>query len=164
MIVSRPALQPARAARQGATVVEMAILLPFLMFLFVVAVDYSRVFYYGTILENCARNGAYYASNYPNASYLYNDIYGYKNLDEAVYKDASNMVDAAHPERKPKYTVTYSSSLDGEFGATPLTEGFVKVTLTWDFKTVTQYPFVPSTVGLSRSTIMRMAPVMPNFD
>jgi hypothetical protein len=30
-------------------------------------------------VQNCARNGAYYASDYPNNSYLYNDIYGYSS-------------------------------------------------------------------------------------
>src|SRR5437763_11516876 len=99
-----------RSTRVGATVVELAFVLPFLLFLFVIAVDYARIFYYGVILENCARNGAYYASDYPNANYVYNDIYGYKNLDEAVYKDAANI------RPPPHYTVAYSSSLKGTYG------------------------------------------------
>jgi Flp pilus assembly protein TadG len=151
------------APRRGATVVEMALLLPFLMFVFVVAVDYARVFYYGTILENCARNGAYYASNYPNAAYIYNDIYGYKSLDEAVYKDCTNMMSVSNPKSNPKYVVEYSTTIDGVYSATPTVSGFVKVTLSWDFRTVTKYPVVPSTVGLSRSVTMRIAPPLPNF-
>ena len=151
------------ARRRGASVVEMAFVLPFLMFLFVVSMDYARVFYYGSILENCARNGAYYGSNYPNSSYLYNDIYGYKSMDEAVYKDASNLMSAKQPTTNPTYKVEYSSAADGTYSATPLAQGFVRVTVSWNFKTVTQYPFIPSTVGLSRGVIMRMAPVMPDF-
>jgi Flp pilus assembly protein TadG len=150
--------------RRGATVVEMALLLPFLMFVFVVAVDYARVFYYGTILENCARNGAYYASNYPNSAYLYNDIYGYKSLDEAIYKDCTNMMSVSDPKSNPQYKVEYSTTIDGVYGATPTVTGFVKVTLNWDFRTVTKYPIVPSTVSLSRSVIMRMAPALPTFE
>jgi Flp pilus assembly protein TadG len=152
-----------RRARPGATVVEMALLLPVLMFLFVIAIDYARVFYYGTILENCARNGAYYACNYPNASYLYNDIYGYKDLDEAVYKDAANVMNPKDPKADPKYKCEYSVTPEGPFGATPVIEGYVRVTVTWDFRTVTSYPLVPSTVNLSRAVIMRLAPVMPDF-
>jgi len=149
--------QVQRATRPGATVVELAFVLPFLLFLFVIAVDYARIFYYGIILENCARNGAYYASDYPNANYVYNDIYGYKNLDEAVYKDAANI------RPLPKYTVTYSSSLKGSYGAAPLNTGYVQLTLTWQFKTITQFPGVAGTVDMQRSVIMKMSPVMPNF-
>ncbi|HXG12134.1 MAG TPA: TadE family protein, partial [Gemmataceae bacterium] len=60
-----------RTARQrrAASSVELAVLLPFLCFLFVIAIDYARIFYFGVTLENCARNGAYYCSNYPNANY-----------------------------------------------------------------------------------------------
>ena len=49
--------------RSGAAAVELAILLPLLVFLFVVAVDFSRVFYYTLTITNCARNGAIYASD-----------------------------------------------------------------------------------------------------
>lgn len=141
--------------RRGATVVEFAILLPFLMFLFVVAVDFSRVFYFGVVVENCARNGAYYASNYPNASYLYNDIYGYKNLDDAVLRDASNLYTAADPSTKPTYTVTY-------LGAAGSTQ-YVQVTVQWNFRSVTNFPGVPSLVKITRTVTMEMAPSMPEF-
>src|SRR5580704_16799992 len=86
---------------RAAATVELAILLPVLMFLFVVAVDYARIFYDAITVENCARNGAYYISNYPNSSYLYNDIYGYKSVDEAVFADASNLIDPTNPATTP---------------------------------------------------------------
>lgn len=159
-------LQRTRSAqplRAGATAVELALVLPFLMFLFVIAIDYARVFYYGVILENCARNGAYYASNYPNASYLYNDIYGYKSLDDAIYKDAANMMNPANPADNPKYVLTYSYTVDGAYGTTPLPSGYVKVTMSWTFKTISRFPVVPSSVAMQRSVIMKMAPVMPQF-
>jgi Flp pilus assembly protein TadG len=150
-------------ARRGASVVEMALVLPFLMFLFVVAIDYARVFYFGTIVENCARNGAYYASNYPNSNYLYNDIYGYKTMDEAVYSDGANLMNPGKPETKPKYKCEYSVKQEGPYNSTPVIDGYVKVTVTWDFNTVTKYPAVPNTVNLSRSVIMRLAPALPDF-
>src|SRR4051794_11952174 len=52
-----------RRARFGAAAVELAVLLPFLAFLFVIAVDWSRIFYYSVIVTNAARNGALYASD-----------------------------------------------------------------------------------------------------
>jgi Flp pilus assembly protein TadG len=73
---------PGREA--GAATVELAALLPFLCFLFVAAVDSARIFYDGITVQNCARNGACYASNYPNSSYVFNDVYGYATLAVGV--------------------------------------------------------------------------------
>ena len=41
----------------------MALLLPLLVFLYVIGVDFARVFYYSQVIENAARNGALYASD-----------------------------------------------------------------------------------------------------
>src|SRR5205085_569737 len=43
--------------RGGVAAVELALVLPVLMFLFLVAVDYSRLFHYAQMVSNCARNG-----------------------------------------------------------------------------------------------------------
>src|SRR3954451_8532118 len=112
-----------RTRREGAATVELALLLPFLCFLFVVAVDYSRVFYFAVTVQNCARNGAYYASDYPNNNYVYNDIYGYKDLDDAIMRDASNLVDPDHPSSKLTGTVGYSTSSAGPFTDNKATAG-----------------------------------------
>jgi Flp pilus assembly protein TadG len=54
--------------RRGAAAVELALLLPLLCFLFVIAVDFARVFYFTITVENCARCGAIYAGRDPNAA------------------------------------------------------------------------------------------------
>ena len=146
-------------ARRGATAVEFAVLLPFLCFLFVTAVDFARVFYLAITVQNCARNGAYYASNYPNNSYVYNDIYGYKSLDDAVLRDAGNLSPA------PTYTIYYSSSANGPFTQTtaPASGGYAQVTVNWTFQTITNYPGVPNNVALARVCVMQMAPASPTF-
>src|SRR6266849_9231467 len=92
-----------RARRRAAASVELAILLPLLFFLFVVSVDYCRIFSYAVTLENCSRNGAYYASDYPNSNYIYNQIYGYTSMDDAVLRDASNLTDPNNPSSNPRY-------------------------------------------------------------
>src|SRR5437879_1376247 len=104
--------------RRAVAAVELAILLPFLFFLFVVSVDYCRIFYYDVTLENCSRNGAYYVSEYPNSSYIYTDIYGYTSLDDAVLRDASNMMDNGNRPSNPQYTVGYGTSPSGPFTST----------------------------------------------
>ena len=72
--------------RKGAAAVELAILLPFLAFLFVVAVDFGRVFYYSLTIENCARNGALYGSDpfEPAQS-------TYATVSDAALADAGNI-------------------------------------------------------------------------
>src|SRR5437588_2668745 len=55
-----------RNSRRGVAAVELAVLLPFLAFIFLVAVDFGRVFYVSLTLANCARNGAYYAGSFDN--------------------------------------------------------------------------------------------------
>jgi Flp pilus assembly protein TadG len=155
-----PTRKPPPRAREGAATVELALLLPFLCFLMVIAIDYARVFYFAVTVQNCARNGAYYASNYPNNNRLYNDVYGYTNLNDAVLRDASNLSPA------PTYTVRYAVSANGPFTLTeePTAGGYVQVTVNWQFQSITRFPGVPATVNLSRSAVMEVAPAMPNFN
>ena len=148
------------AVRRGATAVELAVLLPFLCFLFCVAVDYARVFYFALTVENCARNGAYYAGDYPDNSYIYNDIYGYTDLNDAVTRDAGNL------SPTPTWTKYYSASPTGPFTLTsaPTTgTSYVQVTVNWTFNPITNYPGIPTTVSLSRTCVMEVAPALPSF-
>jgi Flp pilus assembly protein TadG len=150
--------------RRAVAAVELAILLPFLFFLFVVAVDYARIFYYALTLENCSRNGAYYASDYPNSNYIYNNIYGYANLHDAVMADASNMTDPANSANDSTYTVGYGTSPNGPFtGTTESPDCYVCVTVTWTFNPIVHFPGVPSQVTISRATVMRLSPALPTF-
>src|SRR5262245_54062326 len=48
--------------RPGAIAVEMALLVPVLLFLLFAAFDFCRVFYYMQTVQNCAYAGAMYAS------------------------------------------------------------------------------------------------------
>src|SRR5262245_8395204 len=70
--------------RRGAAVAEMAILLSVLSFLFIITIDFARLFYYSLTLKNCARNGAYFASDYPG-------IYGYGSASAAALADTPNL-------------------------------------------------------------------------
>src|SRR5688500_673600 len=79
---------PARRcrARKGAAVVELAVLLPLLVFLFVIAVDFARVYYYSLTLTNCARAGALYASDPATA-----DESAFDSYEDAALADATNL-------------------------------------------------------------------------
>src|SRR5438093_314759 len=145
----RPSTVQPRNPRRGAAAAELAILLPFLATMFVIVLDFARVYYYGVTLEGCARNGAYFASDYPG-------LYDYSNATNAAKADAADLSPA------PTVDIKYDSSATGSFSSgTPIATGYVKVTVNWDFSTVTNYPFpgMPNTFTMSRSVIMKMAPI-----
>lgn len=125
--------------RKAAAAVELAVLLPFLMFLFVVTVDYSRILYYSQIVENCARQGALYASD-PKAPA--NTLYS--SVQNAALADATDL--------SPQPNVTSTSGTDS--AGNP----YVAVTVTWSFQTIARYPGVPSNATLSSTVQMRKAP------
>lgn len=124
--------------RGGVAAVELALLLPLLAFLFAIAVDFARIFYYSQIIENCARNGAICGSNLTSAQSPYSSI------QDAALADAANLT--------PQPTVTSTNGTDA--GGNP----YVQVTVSWQFQSLTSLPGIPSTVNLSRTVQMRVAP------
>src|SRR5262249_40545307 len=129
--------------RRGAAAVELAVLLPVLAFLFVAAVDYPRVSYYSVTVENCARNGALYASDPVMAA-------------QPPYASITAAAQAEAPNLSPAPSVSSASGTDGD------SNPYVEVTVTWSFQTLTNYPGVPSTVTVSRTVRVRKAPTVPN--
>ena len=125
--------------RPGAAAVELAVLVPFLAFMFVITVDFARVFYFSQVIENCARQGALYASD-PKAP-AYNR---YASLQAAALADA--------PDLTPQPTVSSTTGTDAAGN------GYVAVTVTWQFQTITNFPAVPNNMTISRTVQMRMAP------
>jgi Flp pilus assembly protein TadG len=130
---------PTNHERKAAAAVELAVLLPFLIFLVVIAVDYGRIFYFTQIIENCARQGALYASDTQAPAY---NLYG--TVSAAALADASGL------SPQPTVTSTTGTDLAGN--------SYVAVTVAWTFHTITTYPGVPSSVSLSRTAQMRVAP------
>lgn len=130
--------------RWGVAAVEFAILLPLIMFLLVLAVDYARLFYYSLAVSSCARNGALYGCD-PTAS-TYSP---YTSIQQAALADATNLT--------PTPTVT-SQTVTPAWGSS-----YVEVTVSYNFRTITQFPLVPSTVNLTRTVRMRLQQAVPNF-
>jgi Flp pilus assembly protein TadG len=129
-------------SRRGVAAVELALLLPLICFLFVITVDFARVFYFDLTVANCARNGGIYAFRDPNHA-----------LDSAGIQAAAQM-DAGNLDPK---LMTVSSTTDS-----PTTPTLVTVTVTYPFTTITSYPGVPSSMTLSRSLRMNVAPLQVN--
>jgi len=130
-----------RTTRYGAAVVELAILLPLLAFLFVAGVDFARVYYPALTITNAASSGALWGAR--------DDV---RAADTAGIRKAA-LADAT--DLKPPPTVTSVIEKD-ELG-----HACIKVTVTWTFNTVSRFPMVPNTLNLTRTVQMRIAPTQP---
>lgn len=129
--------------RRAAAAVELALLIPLLAFLFVVALDFGRVFYFSLTLENCARAGALYGRD-PHVA----DESPFATVQEAALADGTNL--------SPSPTI---KSIQGTDAAG---RSYVEVTAEYQYQTVVQFPGVPSQLILSRSVRMYLAPLTPN--
>ena len=129
----------ANRGRKATAAVELAVLLPFLAFLFVIAVDFARIFYYSQIIQNCAKQGALWSSDE-------------KANSQNLYPDVTSAAVADAPDLSPTPTATET------FGTDAAGHPYVTVTVTWAFQTITNFPGVPNNVTLTRSVQMRMVP------
>jgi Flp pilus assembly protein TadG len=130
-----------RQSRPGATVIEFAVLLPLLAFLFVAGVDFARVYFQMITVENAASGGALWGAR-----------------DEVRAADTEGIKKAALTDctdLDPLPTVTSVRGVDG------FKHPYLKVTVSWTFTTVSRFPLVPNTVVLSRTVQMRIAPTQP---
>lgn len=125
--------------RPGAAAVELAVLLPFLLFLTAIGTDWARLLYFSASLEGVARSGALYASD-PIAA----DKSPYTSVEAAALADA--------PDLTATTTVTSTESTNGA-GARSVT-----VTASMTFTTITNLPGVPESQPIVRVVRMRVAP------
>jgi Flp pilus assembly protein TadG len=126
-------------SRGGAAAVELVLLLPVLCFIGLTSIDYSRLFYAWATLADCARNGALYASDPSFASST-----NFTSIQQAALADASNL--------SPSPTVVSTTGNDSNGIA------YVKVTVTYTFTTIVNYPGIPNSVTLTRALQMAATP------
>lgn len=128
-------------ARRAVATVELALLLPFLIFMLLAGMDYSRVFYASVIVSNCARNGALWASDANLA-----DHSAYDTVHDAAAADAVDL----------DITQLQVTEVDG---TDTQGYGWAQVTVSYPFQTVISYPGIPSPIQITRTTRMRKVPV-----
>jgi Flp pilus assembly protein TadG len=135
-----------KGLRRAVAAVELAVLAPFLAFLFVITVDFARVFYYQLTLDDCARNGALLGSqlrSYQETGWVkpYNDIVAVTVADGA----------SLNPPLDPsQVTVTGGIGSDGNPNVT--------VTIQYPFASITNFPGFGDTLNLQATVSMRVAP------
>jgi len=165
---------PNRTSRCGAATVELAVLLPFLAFLFVIGIDWARIFFVTMTIENAARNAAYYGSEYPGVTDKM--VYGYATVWDAGADDVevplgvTNMkmyYGNANPgpsnygtQVTPTVPTAIPDSTD-QYGTK------VKIiTVTFPFAMISTFPIdvpgISTTPTLYRTVTMRTAPILPN--
>jgi Flp pilus assembly protein TadG len=151
-----------RTARKGAQVAELAILLPFLAFMFVIVIDWARIFYYSITVTNCARNGAMLYARQQSAKTTvspYTDD-GLVNLYLSGSPDpvtAAAQADAPNLSPAPTVSKTTGSDTHG---------AYVEVTVSYTFNTVTGFSVkffkVPASTNVSSTCRMYVPPESPN--
>jgi hypothetical protein len=126
--------------------VELAVLAPCLVFLFVIAVDFARVFYYQLTLNNCARNGALFGSNlrsYQEKAW----VNSYNDITSATTADGQYL---SPPLASSHVTPVSGTGSDGNPNIT--------VKIDYPFTPLVSLPGVSSTVTLHAQVSMRVAP------
>jgi len=128
--------------RVGVAVVELAVLLPLLILLFVIAVDVGRIFHFSLTIQNCARAGAVYASD-PHVAHES----PFSTVEEAAQADAPNL--------SPPPTITSQIHLDAAG------RSYVEVTAAHTFSSITRFPGIPHKLELARKVRMSLAAIKP---
>ena len=156
-----------RRDRPAAAAVELAVLLPFLVFLAAIGTDWARLLYHTISIETCARSGAlalsdqvawYQVPENSNKSTPYPAGFVAAGTPALTTGPGSqqSVLDAAARAEDP------GLSGDATVVATRTTDStgtsVVTVTVTRTFTTITRFPGVPSAQTLSRGVTMRIFP------
>jgi hypothetical protein len=129
-----------RHSRRGIAIAELSVVLAVLLFISLAACDFGRSFYNSVILENCAANGAIYGSNPTLAAQM-----PYTSVTAAALADWPASLN-------PQPTVSAKN------GTNSNGTSYIDVTVNQSFPTLVKYPFIPSTLYLSRTVRMDIVP------
>jgi len=129
-----------RKHRRGVATVEFAIILPLLMFLFGIGVDWARAFYYHLTITNASRNAAIWGCDSPGRA---SDTAG---IEAIARKDTTSLGPG----------VTVESSVVNVGGT-----DYLRVKVSYAFQTLTGLPGTPSTQIIHQTGEMRVMPTAP---
>ena len=133
--------------RRAAAALELAVLLPFLIFLFAVAVDFCRVFYYTQTLQNAAYTGALYASGVAQPGPSGTSVLGVPQ--PMTPADAAKQAAAAEG-------TTLNPPLQSATVQVQIANGTAKVTVSHDCKMLTPLMGTGRVVTLTREVSMQV--------
>lgn len=131
---------PVRRRHAGQGIVELALLTPVLLLILLVAVDFGRAYSASIEVTNAAREGAAFGSR---SSENANDETA---IEDAVLADTPSIYGEAI-SRDDIDTSTPTDSYGYEQ---------VVVTVEYEFRTLVDYPGIPSSIPISRTVTMRV--------
>lgn len=134
-----------RKCDSGASLVEFAIVLPFLALLLIGLIDFGRYMYAGIVVASAARAGVQYgAQNLQKAA----DTAGMKS---AALADAGSLPNVS-PSPSAYCLVGGVSGSCGSSAAVP----YVKVVTTGTYTPLIRYPGLPASLTVTGTAIMRV--------
>ncbi len=141
--------QAARAAEQGTSILEFAILLPFLVTLVLAAVDFSRLSYQGITVASAALAGAQYGAQRVSRSL---DLAGMQQTAQSEASDLSGVT----AEAEQFCECSDGSLIDCKASCGGVSPNvYVRVTVEKTFRALFPYPGIPSAVEISREAVLR---------
>ena len=136
--------------RKGAALVELALILPLLLFSLIAATDFARAFHDLVIVTDRARLGALYASqNVGLPGHMAQDLTWQDGIVAAVSADCAEL------SLTPAVMISPSA-----LSSIPASDPYVSVTVTSPFQTVMTYPGIPSQIKLTQTIRMRLQPTV----
>lgn len=134
--------RPKKKKRKGAVAVEFALLLPFLMLIILIGTDWCRIYYAAHTVQDAARTGALGASGISyQEHFLTPEQRRLRGTQEAI-RDGENL----SPKLNPGDVAVVAS--DSE----------VAVTVTYNFRTLTQWPGIAGPIQIRRTVSMAVLP------
>ena len=147
--------------RRGTATVELALLLPFLVSLFLVATDFARVFYYTITIENAIHNAALFGGQVfdnQNQQWIGNQQY-WQGPDGQLVSIESVAAKLDGTNLSPGLTASNFNIRSGtDADGNPVNI----VTVTYTFNTIVPYPGIPSPLTITRTAQVRVAPPTPS--
>ena len=142
-----------RERSPGQAIVEMAIVLPVLLLLFVGVVDFGRVYYTTMTVAHAARAGAQYgAQNNATSS----DTAGIMQAGLAAAGDVPGVTVGARQFCQCESGATVDCILDPTTCPEGVPQVYVEVTADKVFTTILNYPGIPSTSDVTRRVTLRV--------
>lgn len=145
--------------RRGAATVELAVLLPILAFLCVIAMDWARVMYYTMCVNTCARTGALWASDAETR--MKSNYSQYANTPTAIPAAQFTALEQAASPNITLQQQTIPNYYTDAGGAS-----MVEVTVTYQFSTLANIDLrpwlplhVPKTQTITRKVKMLVSPL-----
>jgi Flp pilus assembly protein TadG len=146
--------------RRATATVELAVLLPFLIALFVFAADFARVFYVTITLENALSDGSLFGGQvFDNQNQQWIGMQYWQGPNGqlvSVEKVAAELDGANLNPALADSNVNISTGVDEDGNPVNI------VTVTYTFSTIVAYPGIPSPVTITRTAQVRIAPATPS--